>query len=285
MRRGMIPEMKNIRRILFSAIVLIMAGLGGSSVFALDMMGPPTAGLDLNMFSGGLEYTYSKMDIELIEGKADFYPNWEYSGSGSVDSQIIDNFKVNTLYVTVGYGIFENCEANLRMGVANAKFGDTFWNEGEEFDNDYNFAIGAGFKATFWQGFDWKIGGLVQINRTELDGEIDSSSWTVPQPNYVEMTKTEMQIAMGVTYMWTGWLTLYGGPYARFISGDFDYKFNRITGPIMGSGIYSWDINEGPTYGGYIGAQIQLPKNSFANFEYQHDSDADVFGASIALKY
>jgi hypothetical protein len=284
MRRGMIPEIKNIRRVLLLVIALIMAGLSSSNVFALDMMGPPTAGLDLNMFSGGLEYTYSKMDLELIEGKATLYRNGDYYGSGPVESQIIDNFKVNTIYATVGYGIFENCEAILRMGAANAKFGDTFWNEGEEFDNDYNFAIGAGFKATFWQGFDWKIGGLVQINRTELDGEIDSSSWTVPQPHYVEITTTEMQIAMGVTYMWTSRVTLYGGPYARFISGDFDYKFNRITA-YMANDIYSWDINDGPTYGGYIGAQIKLPKNSLANFEYQHDSDADVFGANIALKY
>jgi hypothetical protein len=284
MRRGMIPEMKNIIRILLSAIALITACLSGSNAFALDMMGPPTAGLELNMFSGGLEYTYSKTDIELIEGKADIYRNGEFFGSGPAESQTIENFKVNALYVAVGYGVFENCEAILRMGAANAKFGDTFWNEGEEFDNDYNLAVGAGFKATFWQGFDWKIGGLVQINRTELDGEIDSSSWTVPQPHYVEMTKTEMQIAMGVTYMWTGRLTLYGGPYARFISGDFDYKFNRVT-EFMANDTYSWDINEGPTYGGYIGAQLILPKNSFANFEYQHDSDADVFGASIALKY
>ena len=284
MRRGTIPEMKKIRRILLSAFVLIMAGMSGSNVFALDMMGPPTAELDLNMFSGGLEYVYSKMDLELIEGKADLYQNGEFFGSGQAESQTIDNFKVNTLYATIGYGVFQNCEAILRMGAAKGKFGDTFWNEGEEFDNDYNLAIGAGFKATFWEGFAWKIGGLIQVNRTKLDGEIDSSSWSIPQPHYVEITTTEMQIAVGATYLWTGRVKFYGGPYARFISGDFDYKFNRIT-ELIANDTYSWDINEGPIYGGYLGAQIKLPKNSFANLEYQHDSNADVFGANIAMKF
>lgn len=283
MRLGMISETKKIGKILLSALVLMIAGLSGSNVFALDMMGSPTAELEVNMFSGGLEYSLSKMDVDLIEGDLDLFQNGTFQ-TGPVESITIKDLKVNTLYANIGYGIFENYEVFVRMGAAHGNFGDSLWNEREEFDNNYNFAIGAGAKATFYEGFDWKIGGVFQINRTELDGDIDSSSWPVIQPQRVEISTTEMQIAIGMNYLYSSRVSFYGGPFVHFINGDFDYKFTRITGT-FDTGEYTWEIKEGPTYGGYIGAQIKLPKNSSANFEYQKTSDASLFGASIMISY
>ena len=275
---------EKIRKIWLLGLALIIIGLGGSNVYALDMMGPPTAELEKGMFSGGIEYTYSSMDLDLIEGQANIYRNGEFYGSGIVESITIKDFQVNTLYAAVGYGIFENYEAFVRMGVANGTFGDSLWEEREEFNNKYNFAIGAGLKATIYTGFAWKIGGLFQINRIELDGEIDSSSWNIPQPQFAEISTTEMQIAIGAKYLWTRRISVYGGPFAHFISGNFDYEFTRITND-FDTGEYSWEINEGPTYGGYLGAQIEIAKNCSANIEYQHTSNANVFGANIMMRY
>jgi len=129
------------------------------------------------------------------------------------------------------------------------------------------------------------LGGLFQINRTELDGELDSSSWAIPQPHLVEISMTEMQIALGATYLYSGRLSIYGGPFAHYISGDFDYKLNRITEDYFDNRKYSWEINEGPTYGGYIGAQFKFAKNCSANIEYQHTSNAKVFGANFMMRY
>jgi len=275
---------EKIRKIWLLGLALITIGLGGSNVYALGMMGPPTAELEKGMFSGGIEYTYSSMDLDLIEGQANIYRNGEFYGSGIVESITIKDFQVNTLYAAVGYGIFENYEAFVRMGVANGTFGDSLWEEREEFNNKYNFAIGAGLKATIYTGFAWKIGGLFQINRIELDGEIDSSSWNIPQPQFAEISTTEMQIAIGAKYLWTRRISVYGGPFAHFISGNFDYEFTRITND-FDTGEYSWEINEGPTYGGYLGAQIEIAKNCSANIEYQHTSNANVFGANIMMRY
>lgn len=283
MRRGMISETKKIGKILLLALALMMAGLNSSTVFALDMMGPPTAELEVNMFSGGLEYSFSKIDVDLIEGQLDLFQSGTFQ-TGSVESITIKDLEVNTLYANIGYGIFENYEVFVRMGAARGKFGDSLWDEGEEFDDDYNFAIGAGAKATFYEGFDWKIGGIFQVNRTKLDGDLDSSSWPVIQPQRVDINTTEMQIAIGVNYLYSSHVSFYGGPFVHFINGDFDYKFTRITGTVD-TGDFTWDIKEGPTYGGYIGAQIKLPKNSSANFEYQKTSDASLFGAGIMISY
>ena len=285
MRSGRIPaKTENVIKIWPLGIVLILIGLGGSNAFALDLMGPPVAGLEKGMFRGGIEYSYSKMDLDLIEGQAIIYRNGVLLGSGPAQSLTIKDFKVNTLYATVGYGIFENCEGFLRMGAANATFGDSLWEEREEFDSNIDFAIGGGVKATFYEGFDWKIGGVFQINRAELDGEIESSSWVVPQPQFAEISTTEMQIAMGATYQYSSRVSIYGGPFAHFISGNFDYKLTRITEE-FDTGEYSWEINEGPTFGGYIGAQIEIAKNCSANIEYQHNSNANVFGVNVMMRY
>ena len=284
MRIERIPAKNNIRTIWLFGLAIMLIGFGGSNVFALDLLGPPTAELEKDMFRGGIEYSFSSMDLDLIEGQATIFSNGGLLYSGTAPSITIDDFKVNTLYATVGYGIFENCEAFLRMGAAKATFGDSLWEEREEFDSDIDLAIGCGVKATFYEAFNWKIGAIFQINRAELDGEIDSSSWVVPQPQFAKISTTEMQIAMGATYMYSDRVSIYGGPFAHFISGNFDFDFTRIVED-FDTGTYSWEINDGPTFGGYIGAKINFANNFSGNIEYQHSSNADVFGANIMMKY
>ncbi|MHC4438950.1 MAG: hypothetical protein ACYS3S_16440 [Planctomycetota bacterium] len=285
MNNGRIPAKADMRKIRLFGFALIIFGLCGSNAFALDLMGPPTAEIEQGKFRAGIDYTFSDMDLELKEGKGTTYRNGELLGSGTAASQTIDDYEVSTLYATIGYGIFENCEGFLRMGAANATFGDSLWNEGEDFDSDIDFAIGAGIKMNFYKEFNWRIGGLIQINMAQLDGKLESSSWTVPQPQLVEINTTEIQIAIGATYMYSKRLSIYGGPFAHFISGDFDFEFTRVTEEFFDVGEFSWEINEGPIFGGYLGAQIELYKNISANIEYQHSSDASVIGAGLLMKY
>lgn len=285
MKSGRIPaKTENVSKIWLLGFALMILVLGGSNVFAMDLLGPPTAGLEKGMFRGGLEYSFSSMDMDLIEGKGIIFRVGESPVSGTVASETIKDYEVNTLYATVGYGVFENCEAFLRMGAAKATFGDSLWGEGEEFDSNIDLAIGCGVKATFYEGFDWKIGAIFQINRSELDGEIDSSSWTIPQPNFVEISTTEMQLALGATYMYSRRLSIYGGPFAHFISGNFDYDFIRVAENVD-TGNFSWKINDGPTFGGYIGAQIEIAENFSGNIEYQQTSNASVLGAGVMMRY
>jgi len=285
MRRGRIPATtENVRKIWLLGLALVIIGMGGSNVFAMDPLGPPAGELEKGMFRGGIEYSYGSMDLDLINGKANVYRNGLPLGTGTVDSLTINDFQVNTLYAAIGYGLYKNCEVFFRMDAAKAKFGDSLWNEGEEFDGNLDLAIGAGVKATFYETFAWKIGGVLQISHAEIDGKLDSSSWDIPQPHFVEVSTTELQMAVGITYMYSRRLSLYGGPFAHYIKGNFDYAFNRISED-FDTGEYSWEIDEGPIYGGYFGAQIYISRNTSANIEYQQSSNASVFGANIMMRY
>lgn len=285
MNKGRIPAKVNIKKIWLFGLALLISGLCGSNAFALDLMGPPTAEIEKGMFRAGIEYAFSDMDLELIEGRGITFFEGELLEPYDLASQKISSLEVNTLYATVGYGVFENCEAFLRIGAANGTFGDSLWDEGEDFEGNIDFAIGTGIKMNFYKEFNWKIGGVIQINRTELDGKLDSSSWIIPQPQLVDISTTEIQIAIGATYMYSRRLSIYGGPFAHFISGDFDYDFVRADAESFIISELSWEINEGPTFGGYLGAQYDLGKNIFANMEFQSSSDANVFGLSLMMKY
>ena len=285
MNYGRIPAKADMKKIRLFGFALLIFGLCGSNAFALDFMGPPTAEIEKGMFRAGIDYTFTDMDLELIEGKGTTFFEGELLEPYALGSQTISGFEVNTLYATIGYGVFENCEAFLRIGAANATFGDSLWDEGEDYDSDIDFAIGAGIKMNFYKEFDWKIGGVIQINRLELDGKLDSSSWAIPQPQMIDISTSEIQIAIGATYMYSRRLSIYGGPFAHFISGDFDFEFIRADEESFLISELSWEINEGPIYGGYLGAQYELTKNIFANMEFQNSSDASVFGLSLMMKY
>ncbi len=274
---------RNIRKIWLLGFVLIMVSFGGSAAFALDPMGPPAAGLEQGQFRGALEYSYSEMDLELSKGKWIVYRNGVFSESSELGSLTLEDFRVHKGYASLGYGIVRNWEGFLRLGATRADFGDSIWVTGGEFDGSIDFAVGGGVKATFYEGFDFEIGALAQANWAEFDGKLDAGPW--PGPHYVQIDLAEMQIAVGVSYMWTGRVTIYGGPFAHFVTGDFEETFSGVAAGNLVNSELSFEIDDGPIYGGYVGAQVKLFEDCYANAECQLTGEAYALGASLMLRY
>jgi len=283
MKSRKIPaKTKNISRILLLGLALTLVGLSGSNAFALDLMGPPVAGLEKGMARGGIEYSYSKTELKLIEGEGDQYSDGEKLASGEVESITISDFKANKVYGSVGYGLFENCEGFVRIGMASSEFGDSIFEEDESFDGSTDFTMGGVIKATRYEGFDFKLGALIQANGAKYDGKIKIPD--LSSNNFTQIELMEMQIALGAVKMWSERFSIYGGPFVLFINGDFE-----LTTGIENEGLvtteYKWDINEGPIYGGYIGARVKIAKNCYCNIEYQQTSDTDTFGTNLMFRY
>lgn len=271
---------KNFGKILVFGLALFIVGFDGTNAFALDMMGPPTAGMQKGMFRGGIEYTFSDTTIELIEGKGVQYENGEVTDSGTIDSITISDFRTNKIYGLAGYGLSETSEVFVRVGMVDSEFGDAIFGENEDFDGSTDFTMGGGIKATFYEGFDLKMGALVQANWAKYDGVIDIPGMSLN--DFAQIDLMEMQIAVGAEKMWSERLSIYGGPFVAFINGDFELT---LSGEDIGLRKYKWDINEGPIYGGYIGGQIKVAKNCHCCIEYQHTSDTDTFGVDVMFRY
>ena len=274
-----------MKKILFLCFALVTVGLYASEVFALDPMGPPTAGLKQGQLKIGIDYSYSTTDLELSEGQWIEYLDGLFYDSGEAVSFTLKDFKVNKGYANLGYGIADNCEAFLRLGGADAEFGDSLWEDNEKFDSDADLAIGGGIKATFFEEYNLKLGGLFQANWAEFDGKLIAPHWAAPDLVGIDMT--EVQIAVGATYICTDLLSIYGGPFLHFVQGDLEDIYSEVDvgGVSLLTSEYMWDINEESIFGGYMGVSLELVEECSFNIEIQHTGKAAAFGTSLIWRF
>jgi len=275
------------KRLLLLGIVLMVVGLSSSPAFALDPMGPPTGSLWQGQFQAGVDYSYSTMDLKLTDGKWIEYLNGGFFDSGEAEPLTLKNFKMNKVYANFGYGILDNWDIFLRLGGADAKFGDSIWEDGERFDGPTDFTIGLGTKATFYQEGPLKLGGLFQASWADLDGKLRAKDWA----DSVGIELTEIQIAVGPTYELADGVSIYGGPFFHFVSGNLDDRFSEIYEEGILTSRYSWDIEEKSAFGGYIGLQLTDQMEGFftgdvsLNIEYQHTASADALGLRLIWRF
>ena len=232
-------------------VVLVVVGLCSTVALALDPMGPPTAGLKQGQWSIGLEYSYSNMDL-------------------SVEGSKLENVKMNKGYANLGYGIANNWEAFIRLGGAEADFKvpDEF-----KYNGDIGFAYGFGTKVTLWeQSPELKWGGLFQMSWADLSGTAEEIGG--PGKEGVDLNAREIQIGVGPTWTPAKGFSIYGGPFVHFLHGDYN-----------GDATGSADMTEASSFGGWIGAQMDVTENLPVCIEWQHTGDADAFGASIICKF
>ena len=286
-RRRNSVRAKKTRRLCYISFAIAIICLSGPAAFALGTMGPPTAGLKQEDFKIGADYSHSKMDLEFNEGTYVEYLDGWFDASGTKSDLKLKDIKINTVYVNIGYGVTDNFEVFLRLGGTNAKFGgSTFWPSGDEFDSNTDFAIGGGIKATFYEEDKLKIGGLIQVGWSELDGAIRPKEWPVADDT-VQFDLTHVQIAVGPSYELTERVSIYGGPFLHFVQGDWEDVYNEID-PITGGLLtskYSWTVEEDSCFGAYIGTQMEITENSTFLIEYQHTAAADTVGTSMAVKF
>jgi hypothetical protein len=264
-------------------LLVFVAMVGSSAAFALDPMGPPMASLRQGQFKESVEYSQGTTDLKLNEGKWIEYLDGAFYDSGKATSLTLKNFKTNKVYFNLGYGITDDLDAFLRLGVTTATFGDSIWEDAEKFDSHTEFAIGCGIKATFYEDDNLKLGGLFQASWAEFDGKLNAAHWAAA--DFVEMSIMEIQVAVGPTYKLTDRISIYGGPFLHFIVGDLDDEFSEVSGESLLTSKYSWDVDETSIFGGYIGAQVEIAENSSFGIEYQHTAAADALVVSLLWRF
>ena len=273
------------KKIWLSVFIFVIVGLSGATAVALDPMGPPSTNMQHGQFSIGTDFSHSNTDLELNNGVWVEHLDGVFWDWGEAVDLKLKNFEVNRGYVHLGYGISENCEAFFRIGGSSAEFGDSIWEDSEEFDSRAEPALGFGVKATLFDGGNFKFGGLVQTNWAGFDGKLDASHWA--SSDFVEVDMVEVQIAAGVTLLLSDRVSIYCGPFAHFINGELDDTFSAIdtgTGGLLTSQ-YLWDIEENSAFGGYLGTQMELTENCSLNMEFQHTSAADAFGMGLVWRF
>ena len=278
---------ENSRWICYLGFAIAIICISRPAAFALSPMGPPTSGLKQEDFKIGVDYSHSEIDLEFNDGEYFEYLDGWFDASGRESDLKLKNVKINTVYVNLGYGVTDYFEVFLRLGGTNARFsGSNFWPSGEEFDSSTDFAIGGGFKATFYDKDKLKIGGLIQTGWSDLDGAIRPKEWPVADDT-VQFDLTQIQIAVGPSYELTERVLIYGGPFLHLVRGDWEDVYNQIdlgTGGLLTTKT-TWTVEEDSSFGAYIGTQMEISENSSFMIEYQHTSAANAVGASMAVRF
>jgi hypothetical protein len=281
---GLRTHLTRIQTIRTLSLALMAAGLFASPAAALDPMGPPVAGLAQGQIKIGVDYSDSKMDLKLTRGKWTELLDGVPLDAGDAVSFTLEDFKAYRTYANVGFGASDNLEAFVRVGGTQGRFGDSIWEDGEDFDGSTDFAAGGGIKATFFEEGALRVGGLIQGSWAEYNGTLCAPQW--PAADRVEIDLTQVQAAVGAAYTWAERFSIYGGPFLHFVSGDLDdtiHEVDTATGGLLASH-YSWDIEEDSVFGAYAGAQLELTDNCSFNIEYQRTAAADAVALSLMWK-
>jgi len=279
------------KRIALFAVAFMILGVSGSAVLALSPMGPPKALLGQDQWSVGIEYANETMDLESFGTDIDIQYVPVLDIATRKGKHNINDLKSNIVLGRVSYGISDNWDAFLRLGIADAE-GDieqTFTNapsfEYQGFDGSYGFAWGLGTKVTIWEDKDITWGGLLQMTWVEPG---DSSISLKGDSNYsgnAEIEFCEVQLAIGPTWRIEDNFSIYGGPFLHFVNGDLDFGGETID---LGDRIgmeSSGDIEEKSEFGGYVGASWDENERTSYFIECQLTGDAWGIGIGAARKF
>ena len=280
------------KKIALFAVALITMFVSNSVVLALVPMGPPKALLGQDRWDIGIEYGNTTMDVEAVGNVTETMPAVPFEGTWKYKHNI-DDLKSNMIMTRAGYGINDDWDAFIRLGVADAK-GDieqTFPDNADPceyrgFDGSFGLAWGFGTRATFWQDDDVCWGGLLQITWLEPG---DSSITLSNDPVFsgdAEIDIWEVQIAVGPTLRVDDNFRIYGGPFLHFVNGDLDYSGSTVVaGPTDVLVEATADIEEESQFGGYAGAHLDVDENTSCCIEFQFTSDAWGVGIGAARRF
>jgi hypothetical protein len=175
----------------------------------------------------------------------------------------------------------------IRLGASKADYSDSPSGESISSSSQEEPYFGGGLKWTFHNNYNFRMGCLIQANWSN-----SSSKLVVPglySSEYVNIDIKEVQAALGGQYFWTNNISFYGGPFYRYITGEFSSEnvntFPYLDDVFIQTNKYDWDIKGSSDFGGYFGSCIELSKNLSLNLEYQLTGDADAMGANIVWKF
>ena len=251
----------------FTILVLAVVILGlCSTAMALDPMGAPKANLEKAQYSIGADYSLSEMTIGRIPAS--------WTSSTKKTAEVDEMHKV---YATLGYGLSENVEGFVRIGMGSPEVdregGSTHW---ESDGGDWDAIWGGGVKVTLCENETVAWGILAQYSSGDLACDQKEIGGTGEQK--IELEISEFQLAIGPTVEVAEGVSVYGGPFLHIIDGSYIDK--QSDGDVL-----TKSIEEESTFGGYIGALIKISENTNLSIEYQDTGDASALAGGITIRF
>lgn len=244
------------RNFLTSSLVLATC-VGGASLLAAGPLGAPTAGLAKKQVAVGVEYAYAELATEVNDG---------YDNFGTpVGSFLVDPFKWQTVYATLGYGILNIWEFGAKVG---ATWGE--WNiAGSRFSGDVGPYLGCYTRVTAYRSGGFSIGGVAQFDWNQTSGPNTGPGWA----GETEVEFIRVRVGIGPQYDICDRFSVYAGPFWQYVDGDKRYKE---------PGYWEhFDVETHDQWGGFFGFDARLFDQTHLGADCQLTGDDWVFGISV----
>jgi len=237
-----------MKKVILFAVVVFCA----QPVWALRFMGPPTTDIRGGQFGLGLDWSHSQFDIR----------------SNDLDLDTAANVEANVYFTRLLFGIADGAEISGLIGLSDIEESEE---DGLRSTNDVTW--GAGLKLNFIESGSFGLGAAFQFTSLEGDDE------TAVGPFIAEgdLDAYLLELAVGASYK-LHHVSLYGGPFVHFITGDFEGRVAGLRETI--------DVEqEESKLGGYVGISAELADNSNVTLEYQFTDDSYAIGVGIVHRF
>lgn len=258
-------------------VVVAVVGLLSSVSFAGGPLGPPMNVLEPGKWAFDIAYFHEKMDLwgcgdvsSLSAEPNGTDPNdWDWeSGGSSLDKVRLRDFKTNTILASLDYGLCENWDVYLRLGVADAKADVSWWGDTTEDSADFGYGLAwqLGTNFTICRSGPWTFGGRMQIGAAYPGdwSQTRSGTWEEGDSNGVDTEKTTADLSW-----WQG-LAYLGGTY-------------QINDTLQGYAGLGWQTMQGTldvdySYTAYYDSSAVYQERADGSMKIKHASAIAVFG-------
>jgi hypothetical protein len=237
-----------MKKVILFAVVVLCA----QPVWALRFMGPPTTDIRGGQFGLGLDWSHSQFDIR----------------SNDLDLDTAANVEANVYFTRLLFGIADGAEISGLVGLSDIEESEE---DGLRSTNDVTW--GAGLKLNFIESGSFGLGAAFQFTSLEGDDE------TAVGPFIAEgdLDAYLLELAVGASYK-LHHVSLYGGPFVHFITGDFEGRVAGLREVI--------DVEqEESKLGGYVGVSAELAADTSVSLEYQFTDDSYGIGVGIVHRF
>lgn len=273
--------------------ILVIIALFGSTACAGVPMGVPIGTVEEGQWTLGLEYGYEETDL-----KAHGY-SLSVVGTDppmyAAESIDFEGLQTHMIFGTLAYGLCDNWDLFVRLGVADAQsdvtvrtIGGSGGTEQFGYHGDHGLAWGLGTRATFCHWGPWRFGGTIQVTWFDPE-ESDFSSSNPAAPDTVSVGSIDTdywqtQVALAAVYQ-IDTLTFSAGPFLQFLEGDLN-RSGRILvdGTDTGSFRGINEIRESSQLGFHAGVSWEISTRFDCHIEGQFTNDSWFLGLGAVVR-
>jgi len=280
-------------------ITISLISIYAASSMAVAPLGPSRALLGEGEKGIGISLSHQSMNLS---ADGDYNEQQTSLAWFAADTDLdIQDLVSDPVFATLNYGINQDWDVFIRIGVVNAKddievetnsavSATRFMNAGDKMSlsSGHELAWGIGSRATFYENDNISWGGSFRMTWLDPKASSDTLAQNTGTGNIatvdLDLKYWEIVVAGGPTIN-LGNYWVYGGPFLHFVRGDLDIDgtWTNPAGPPAGAPFPvngSGDVEEESIIGAHVGAQWNMREVLCWNAEVSFTGDAWGLGIS-----